>query len=114
MDALARIQSRHPFVDVEVRHWRDPNYSDPRHPLFGVLRESAREVTGAEPRLSCSLAGTDLRFWRRQWGTPCAVYGPVPHNLATEDEYVTVADLVTVTKVHAVTLTRLLGTDHEP
>jgi succinyl-diaminopimelate desuccinylase len=36
------------------------------------------------------------------------VYGPTPHNIAAPDEYVEVADLVTVAKSHALTMARLL------
>ncbi len=108
MNTIRDIQLRHADVDVEVRHWRDPNYSDPKHKLFTTLIEAVQDVSGSAPHLSCSVGGTDLRFWRRR-GIPCAVYGPTPHNLATEDEYAEVADLVTVAKAHALTLARLLG-----
>ncbi len=97
----------HPQVSYEVRHWRDPNVSDPNNPLFAIFRESVARVAGREPTLSCSFGGTDCRFWRYR-GIPAAVYGPDAHNLGSENEYIEVGDLVTVAKSHAVVLSKLL------
>ncbi len=108
MDAILGLLERHPHIECEVRHWRDPNFTDPAHRLVRTMADSAAAVRGAPVELSCSLGGTDCRFWRRR-GTPCVVYGPTPHNIAAPDEYVEVADLVTVAKTHALTLTKLLA-----
>jgi acetylornithine deacetylase/succinyl-diaminopimelate desuccinylase-like protein len=35
------------------------------------------------------------------------VYGPTPHNIAAPDEYVEIADLVTVAKAHVLAMSRL-------
>ncbi len=107
MDEVRVRLERHPHIECEVRHWRDPNFTDPAHPLVQTMADSVTAVRGAPVELSCSLGGTDCRFWRRR-GTPCVVYGPTPHNIAAPDEYVEVADLVTVAKAHALTMARLL------
>ena len=106
MDEVRALLGRHPHIECEVRHWRDPNFTDPAHPLVRTMVDSVAAVRGAPVELSCSLGGTDCRFWRRR-GTPCVVYGPTPHNIAAPDEYVEVADLVTVAKAHSLTMMRL-------
>lgn len=108
MDEVHARLERHPHIECEVRHWRDPNFTDPTHPLVRTMVDSVAAVRGAPVELSCSLGGTDCRFWRRR-GTPCVVYGPTPHNIAAPDEYIEVADLVTVAKAHASTMARLLA-----
>lgn len=108
MKALDQMLKRHPHTEVEVRHWRDPNYSDPKHPVFEVAAKSVEEVTGVRPGLACMFGGTDCRFWRSMLGTPCAAYGPTPHHLGSENEYIDAEDLVTVCKVHALTIARFL------
>ncbi|MHB8733189.1 MAG: M20 family metallopeptidase [bacterium] len=105
-EVRARL-ARHLHIDCEVRHWRDPNFTDPQHPLVRTMVESVEAVRGAAVELSCSLGGTDCRFWRRR-GTPCVVYGPTPHNIAAPDEYIEIKDLVSVAKAHALALTKLL------
>jgi succinyl-diaminopimelate desuccinylase len=107
MDEIGGLLERHPHITCEVRHWRDPNFTDPTHALVRTMERSVTAVRGEPVELSCSLGGTDCRFWRRR-GTPCVVYGPTPHNIAAPDEFVEVADLVTVAKAHALTLATLL------
>ncbi len=107
MAAIQQVLVQHPHIEVQVRHWRDPNYTDPSHPLIQTMVQAAEEVLGYRPVLSCSLGGTDLRFWRLR-GTPGVVYGPTANNIGTEDEYVEVADLLMVAKVHALTIARML------
>jgi acetylornithine deacetylase/succinyl-diaminopimelate desuccinylase-like protein len=77
-------------------------------PLRANDGESVTAVRGAPVELSCSLGGTDCRFWRKR-GTPCVVYGPTPHNIAAPDEYVEAEDLVTVAKAHALAMAKLLA-----
>ena len=106
-EVRARLE-RHPHIECEVRHWRDPNFTDPQHPLVRTMAECVVAARGAQVELSCSLGGTDCRFWRRR-GTPCVVYGPTPHNIAAPDEYVEAKDLVTVAKAHALAMAKLLA-----
>jgi succinyl-diaminopimelate desuccinylase len=108
MEEVRALLERHPHIECEVRHWRDPNFTDPQHPLVRTMAESVAAVRGAPVELSCSLGGTDCRFWRRR-GTPCVVYGPTPHNIAAPDEYVEAEDLVTVAQAHVLAMARLLA-----
>lgn len=108
MEVVHGFLAKHPHIECDVRHWRDPNFTDPEHPLVRTMVETVADVRKAPVRLSCSLGGTDCRFWRKR-GTPCVVYGPTPHNIAAPDEYVDISDLVTVAKAHALAMTKLLS-----
>ena len=57
---------------------------------------------GAAPQLTATFSATDARYFRPR-GVPALIFGPKPHGLAAPDEYITVDDLVTVTKVHLAT-----------
>ena len=49
-----------------------------------------------------ALTATDARYFRPR-GVPAVIFGPRPYNMAAVDEYITVDDLVAVTKVHLAT-----------
>ena len=80
---------------------KDPTHSDYEHPIFQYLQRFAGEVRDIEePAFSCALAGTDCSFYRQE-GVPCAVYGPSPHNLGSQNEYIYVDDFEQVVKAQA-------------
>ena len=86
------------------------SHTAPDHPLVIAARANATAATGKEPRLTLANSGTDARYFRPR-GVPAVIVGPRPHGLAAPDEYITVDDLVAVTKVHLGTaLDVLLGT----
>jgi succinyl-diaminopimelate desuccinylase len=64
-----------------------------------MARANAAVATGKEPPLTLANSGTDARYFRPR-GVPALIFGPRPHCLAAPDEYITVDDLVAVTKVH--------------
>lgn len=80
--------------------FKDPTYSDYEHPIFQHLQRSAGEVRDQAPSFSCALAGTDCAYYRAE-GVPAAVYGPTPHNLGSQNEYITVDDFMEVVKSQA-------------
>ena len=95
------IQSDYPEGDgVEDFTRKDPTASDVDHPIFRHLQECAGRVRGREPDFSCALAGTDLA-WYRMEGVVCPVYGPSPHNLGSQNEFIYVDDFVEVVKTQA-------------
>jgi len=75
------------------------SHTSPDHPLVGIARDNATSATGKEPQLTVTNSATDARYFRPR-GVPTLVFGPRPHGLAAPDEYITVDDLVAVTKVH--------------
>lgn len=82
-------------VEVTTLLQQDPTWSDFEHPIFQALQAAAGRVRGTEPKFSCSLGGSDCRFYRFE-GIPCAVYGPTPYNLGSENEHIYVDDFVEV------------------
>ena len=78
------------------------SYTSLEHPLVAMARANATAVTGREPQLTGTFSATDARYFRPR-GVPALIFGPKPHGLAAPDEYITVDDLVTVTKVHLAT-----------
>ena len=76
--------------------------TSPSDPLVRLAAANAAAATGREPTLTVSLAATDARYFRPR-GVPAVIFGPRPYNMAALDEYITVDDLLTVTKVHLAT-----------
>jgi acetylornithine deacetylase/succinyl-diaminopimelate desuccinylase-like protein len=60
---------------------------------------NATAATGREPRPTITFAATDARYFRPR-GVPTVIFGPRPNNMAALDEFITLDDLVAVTKVH--------------
>jgi succinyl-diaminopimelate desuccinylase len=85
------------------------SHTAPDHPLVAMARANATRAAGREPQLTVTNSATDARYFRPR-GVPTVIFGPRPHGLAAPDEYITVDDLVAVTKVHLGTaLDVLLG-----
>jgi len=85
----------------------DANYTSPRERIVEILCRNAAEVAGKPPLFSFTSGATDCRYFRKR-NVPSAVYGPTVHNMAAANEYITVDDLVTVTKVHACSIVDFL------
>lgn len=60
--------------------------------LGGLLRQPVA--------VNMRAGGSDAR-WFRMAGRPTVVYGPTPHNMGGADEWVSVAELEAIAKVHA-------------
>ena len=86
------------------------SYTSPEHRLVAMARANAAAATGKPPHLTLANSGTDARYFRPR-GVPTLVFGPRPHGLAAADEYITVDDLVAVTKVHLGTALDVLLAD---
>jgi len=67
--------------------------------MVRILQRNGEAVRGIRPKPAISIGGTDCRFWRWR-GIPAYVYGPVPYNMGTADEYVTLDDLYGTVRVH--------------
>ncbi|MFB6311309.1 MAG: M20/M25/M40 family metallo-hydrolase [Salinirussus sp.] len=103
-DVVCRIQAiadDHPGdIHIECYSHRDPTASNIDDPLFEHLLSCAERVRGEQPSLSCGLAFTDCAFYR-QYGVDCAVYGPDPHNVGSQNEYVRIDDFMEVVRTQA-------------
>jgi acetylornithine deacetylase/succinyl-diaminopimelate desuccinylase-like protein len=72
-------------------------------------------VQGREPNpppFACGFGFTDCRFYRRE-GVPAAYYGPYPHNMGSQNEYITVEDFEESVAVHTLTAVEYV-TDNQP
>ncbi len=78
----------------------EPNHTDPADAIVRCCLAAAREVLGPDVVANMRVGGSDAR-WFRMAGLPTVVYGPTPHNMGGADEYVDVAELEAVARVHA-------------
>jgi succinyl-diaminopimelate desuccinylase len=99
VDRVEEIVRRHPNASIEIMHRYEPNYSDPHHPMVGIVQRNAERLRGIRPLPGVSLGCTDCRLWRYQ-GVPAIVYGPTPYGMGAADEYVTMDDLFATIGVH--------------
>lgn len=91
-----------PGLEVEVLRRFEPTSTDPGHEIFTLLGANAEAVMGRRPVLNMRVGASDARLYRAA-GVPTAVYGPTPYNMGGPDEYVTLDDLTTIARVHALT-----------
>ena len=107
---VERIAAGFPGVSIEwpTHATVDPTFSDPTHPMVGILQDSVQGLLGFRPPPIVSLGGTDARFWRRR-GVPAFVYGPSPAGMGGPDEGVDVDEFLHVVRTHAVSAWRYLA-----
>lgn len=107
--ALAAIVARYPSTTCEIRqdHSYESSWCDPDHEMASILQDVAATVTGRRPRPIVSLGGSDARYWRHR-GVPAFLYGPSPQTMGRRDEHVTIEELLSVVKVHAIGAVRYL------
>ena len=105
-----RIVERFPGASIEVPSHAavDPTWSDPAHPMVGIIQDSVDGLLGFRPPPIVSLGGTDARFWRRH-GVPAYVYGPSPEGMGGPDEGVRVDEFLHVVRTHAISAWRYLA-----
>jgi acetylornithine deacetylase/succinyl-diaminopimelate desuccinylase-like protein len=80
----------------------EPNHTDPGEEVVTRCAAAAAEIIGTAPAINMRVGGSDAR-WFRMAGIPTVVYGPTPHNMGAPDEYADIAELATVSSVHALT-----------
>ena len=107
---VSGIAGRFPGVSIEAPPYAvvDPTFSDPAHPMVGIIQGSVQGLLGFRPPPIVSLGGTDARFWRRR-GVPAYVYGPSPAGMGGPDEGVDVEEFLHVVRTHAVSAWRYLA-----
>ena len=110
MEAIGRILERHPATTVEEQSAASnpSSWSDPSHPLVGLVQANVRALGRPHPVPACSLGGSDCKFWRYR-GIPAFYYGVSPDRLAGPDESVDLNEFMHVVKVHATTAWDYLG-----
>lgn len=77
----------------------------PDHPIVSTVSSTYKEVTESEPVLSGRMGAADTRFLIREGSTPTVIFGPgVTAQMHAANENVPVENLVTATKVMALTI----------
>ena len=97
-EALAPIAG----VSCDVLRRVEPSVTAPDAEIVTLALAAARSVMGHAPVANMRVGGSDSRLFRKA-GIPTIVYGPTPFNMGGADEYVQVAELATVARVHALT-----------
>jgi len=94
--------------------WRalwEPTEIDASHPLVSTLQEVCREVTEREAALGIMPGASDLRLLTIYAGIPGLVFGPGDLKMAHQiDEYISVEEVITATKIYALMLLKWCGT----
>jgi acetylornithine deacetylase len=100
----------HPPVLEWLEGQFESGQTDRQEPIVGTLVGSHRIVTGEEPRLEGVTYGSDLRLFTNHANIPAVLYGPGNvANAHTVDEFVDLRDVVTSTKVLALTIYQWCG-----
>lgn len=89
-------------VTYSIMRRYEPNWTSPDHEIVRLTQAIGREVIGAAPVLNMRVGASDSRLYRLQ-GVPTVVCGLTPHNMGGPDEYVTLDDLFSVARIHALT-----------
>ena len=111
MAALNKILRRYPQARMTPvwTHSHEATFSDPAHPMVGILQNAAAgPLGGAPPQPVISLGASDAKHWRDA-GVPSFLYGCHPNNMARADEYVDVAEYLHVLRVHALAAAAFLS-----
>jgi len=108
---VARARSRMPDVKfaIEDRLIFEPTRTPEDAPVVGALTDAIKQVTGRDASLVASPGTYDHKHVARIAGVPhCVAYGPGQLDLAHQpDEYCSVDDIITATKVLALAVMRL-------
>ncbi|MEX2356047.1 MAG: M20/M25/M40 family metallo-hydrolase [Thermaerobacterales bacterium] len=108
---VRRILAQHE-LNIQIRQLLHrpcpPTYTAPNHPLVTMAMDTVTSITGERPIRMFSPTFTDSRFFRIR-DVPAILCGPTPYNMAGPDEYITIDDLVAVTKVHTGIALRFLA-----
>jgi acetylornithine deacetylase len=74
------------------------------NPLYDVIGEAHKSVTGEKIGFSAVTACGDMRFWALYTDVPVAQYGGKGYNLHAADEFVNLPSIEQATKVMAFTM----------
>jgi acetylornithine deacetylase/succinyl-diaminopimelate desuccinylase-like protein len=110
LEALARDAAREAGIElratVELEGVREPFEVPTDHPLVGALRWAAQRVTGEPPEeVGLALVG-DASLYVAEAGVPAVYFGPDYRTAHSDDERVSLPDLIRAARVYALTILR--------
>ncbi len=90
----------------------DPAEISPNHPIVESITREFTSVTGKDPQITGREGAADIRYLIKYGGTPTVIFGPgSTEQMHANDEWVDINDLITATKVLALTLVDWCGCD---
>jgi acetylornithine deacetylase len=82
----------------------------PNHPIVRTMADSYAEIVGGPPTISGRTGGADTAYLIRHGGIPCVIFGPgETPQMHAMNETVPITNLVTATKVVALTIAEWCG-----
>jgi succinyl-diaminopimelate desuccinylase len=97
-------------VNIDFVHEVESSVTPKDSNLAKTLTKNIREILGARPKTLIWCYYQDFRFFRSKWKSQTVNYSPgLPKIYRGPSEYVPIRDLVTATKVLALTIADLLG-----
>jgi succinyl-diaminopimelate desuccinylase len=100
---IEKIISGYPMVSWRELNYSPSSWSDPDGSMVRFLRDNSQVVQGTKPEPIVSLGATDARLWR-YLKIPSYCYGPDPRNIGSTDECVFTDELLTLTKIHTLSV----------
>jgi len=106
--AFARTDSwlkDHPPEVKFVGYCGDPAEISSDHPIVSVMSERFRQVMGREPQITGRQGAADTRYLIQYGQTPTVIFGPgLTEQMHANNEWVNVNDLISATKILALTV----------
>lgn len=78
-----------------------PNYSDPNHEIFGVLKKVVADVMQTEVVNTMRVGASDARLYRLVKQVPSVNCGLTPYGLGGPNEYTDIKEMVDLSVIHA-------------
>lgn len=108
---LRKASQRDPWLKdhaPEVKftgYFAEPSEIPIEHPIVKTVSKNFREVTKRNPAISGRIGAADTRFLSKYGKTPTVIFGPgLTEQMHATNEWVRIDDLITATKVLALTL----------
>jgi succinyl-diaminopimelate desuccinylase len=110
MEQIRRLQNEDPDLNVEVEqaHVVENPVTPPDNPLVQTLVKNIKGTLNVEAKIALRAYYTDSRFFATKWNVPTVNYGPGPGFYYSPGENVAIQDLISATKVMALTIIDLL------
>jgi acetylornithine deacetylase len=105
-DYVARVAQADPWLREHPPYlewfglWFEASMTDPQHPIVSELKRACTHVVGSDPTITGG-GGNDLRCLTLYAQTPSVIFGPGGANFHGVDEYLDIDQLLTVTKILA-------------
>jgi len=108
LSEIGKMRAQHKGLEYKIIDMIEANHTSPSEEIIQLMTRNAEAVRGGRIFLSSALGFTDCRCFRQK-GIPAGIYGPLSYHMGSQDEHITVADLLDTVKVHVLTSFDYLG-----